>query len=246
MSMENNFYTNYLSKHSPFNSKQPIKEKIEWIKYNFLKHYDKPDKKDLRYLDIGPGLGETLLIWKELGIPNMESIDISPEVVGHIQGLGFKSQVCDVNEYLKKNKETFDFINLNDVVEHVPNNQLFNLSVSLFDALKENGKVLIKVPNGQSPFCGTALYSDITHVQSFTENSFTQFWHNGGFTIFEFYAAEQPVDFKNPVGVFSKYFFMPIFFYLVRLARTYTFHLNPKILTEAIVTVATKRQEKNI
>jgi SAM-dependent methyltransferase len=233
-----NLLENYLEKHLDFGgAMMPIEKKIEWIKYNFLQHYNN-ENKNLNYLDIGPGLGETLVVWNKIGIKNIHSIDLSPEVVAYIKNLGFNCDLIEATEYLKCHKGEFDFINMNDVLEHIPKDELVELGRAVKSALKQGGKFLVKVPNAQSPFFSTGRYADLTHVQSFTEQSLFQFFGIIGFNRFSFFHARYRAD--SFLGLISKYIVMPSVFGLTRLLRAGTFHMNPKILTEAIIVVAEK------
>jgi SAM-dependent methyltransferase len=196
-----------------------------------------PGKK-ATYLDIGPGQGETLILWRKLGYDNIQSIDISNDVCSHIKKLGFNCElVADSTNFLINNKEKFDFIMLNDVVEHINKDELIIFIEAVFDSLKKNGKVLIKVPNAQSPHFSIGRYGDLTHVQSFTELSLTQLMKLGGFENFKFYPDQQETTINTFLG---KYLITPIYFWWIRKIRMATFHNSPEILTQAIILVAKK------
>jgi len=174
-------YKNYLSIHPEMRDKIPMGWKIKWIHYNF-DHIYKNISKQGNILDIGPGLGETLIAWKEMGFKNIKSIDISSEVVSHINKIGFHcQQIKNCIEYLDNNRNTFDCINLSDILEHVPQDNLYSLLLSVYKSLKNNGTVVIKSPNAQSPFFNVGFYADPTHILGFTEHSLSQLFNYGGF-----------------------------------------------------------------
>ncbi len=210
--------------------------KIEWIKYNFSKFFK---GKNATYLDIGPGQGEVLILWKKMGFKNINSVDISSGVYEHIKKLGFNCILVDNTEaYLKNNKEKFDFIMLNDVIEHIPKNELVSFMQNVYLSLKINGRVIIKVPNAQSPHFSIGRYDDLTHVQSFTEKSLYQLLKVAKFKKVNIYPEKFIVrNFKDSL---VKYFTMPIYFWWIRKIRGASGHFSPKILTQAIIAIVHK------
>ncbi len=212
--------------------------KIRWIEHNFSKFFK---GKEAVYLDIGPGQGETLFLWKQLNFENISGVDISRSVCEHIKKLDFDCDLVDSTEiYLKNKKNTFDFIMLNDVVEHISKENLAGFMIAVHEALKIDGRVIIKVPNAQSPHFSLGRYGDLTHVQSFTELSLTQLLKIGGFDEFIF-LPEKQIKNLNIKAIISNYLIMPIYFWWIRKIRSATYHLSPEILTQAIIVVATKK-----
>ena len=65
-------------------------------------------------------------------------------------------------ERIKSNK--FDLIVLFDVLEHIPQNKIINFMKQLNNLLKMNGHIVIRVPNGSSPFGLANQHGDITHI----------------------------------------------------------------------------------
>lgn len=215
------------------------KAKIEWMKCNFLKFF--PGKKKV-YLEIGPGQGETLMFWKELGYENIQSVDIAEDVCEHIQKMGFKCDlVDDTTNFLNNNKEKFDLIMLNDVVEHISKSELVEFMSAVFVSLKKGGAVIIKVPNAQSPHFAVGRYGDLTHVQSFTELSLTQLLNLANFKEFKFYAESIPLKRKLDIKqIIAIKIIMPIYFWWIKKLRNAIAHNSPEILTQAIIAVAKK------
>lgn len=214
--------------------------KIEWIKYNFLKFFPGKEK---TYLDIGPGQGETLILWKQLGYQNIKSVDISEDVCNHIEKLGLKCEYVDnTQNFLKENIESFDFIMLNDVVEHISKEDLVDFMIALHGSLKKEGIVLIKVPNAQSPHFSLGRYGDLTHVQSFTESSLVQLLRIANFDSFDFFAEKTPLHNKSNIKqILAIYFITPLYFWFIRNLRTAISHNSPEILTQSIIAVAKKK-----
>ncbi len=215
------------------------KEKIAWAKENFLRFFPGKGKS---YLDIGPGRGETLLFWKQLGYEDITSVDIAQDVSDHIRNLGFVCTLTDDTvKFLHEKRDSFDFIMLNDVVEHVSKESLVDFMRAVYGSLRKGGLVVIKVPNAQSPFFSVGFYGDLTHVQPFTESSFQQLFRLSNFQKYSFYSERLPVSRSDPKGLFARYIITPIYFWWVRNIRAATGHMNPSILTQSIIAVAEKK-----
>lgn len=232
-------FENYL-KTSPMNRSDNVDEwKIKWQKHNIEKFFLGNQK---RYLDIGPGHGEVLTLWKRLGYEKIESVDISPDVCRHIQEIGFVcTLVQDTTVFLKNNVEKFDFIMLNDVVEHIPKEELVEFIKAAYGSLNKGGRIFIKVPNAQSPHFATGRYADLTHVQSFTESSLFQLLSVGDFSNIRFIAESYPIEISDIKGLLSKYVITPLYFWWTRKIRSAICHESPQILTQAIMAVAEKK-----
>lgn len=68
----------------------------------------------------------------------------------------------------------FDLIALFDVLEHVGAADLVPFVRDLASNLAPNGAILIRVPNGDSPFGGRHQHGDMTHITTFGEFKLVQ------------------------------------------------------------------------
>ena len=64
----------------------------------------------------------------------------------------------------KIKSKKFDLIVLFDVLEHIPQNKILSLMKQLNHLLEKNGNIVIRVPNGSSPFGLSNQHGDITHI----------------------------------------------------------------------------------
>ena len=236
--IENSLVDNYLAT-APIGQITNMTEvKIEWMKLNIVKYFPKPNS---FCLEIGPGQGELLLLWQELGYKNFRSIDISKDVCLHVHKLGFECELVeDDSIFLEKHKNSYDLIVMNDVLEHVPREKVVGLMKSIFSSLKPGGKVIIKVPNAQSPHFSVGRYGDLTHEQSFTELSLTQLFIASGFNEYNYFAEKVPFK-LNIKSLLAIYIIRPLYFWWIRNIRSATGCTSPKILTQAIIAVAEKK-----
>ncbi len=101
-----------------------------------------PYKKNAKYLDIGCGDGSFLKLVKQMG---MEPHGVDPFLKKSVQELKIKNVSLHDAKYPN---EFFDFITLNNVLEHMPNP--LKILIECERILKKEGKILVNVPNSTS------------------------------------------------------------------------------------------------
>jgi SAM-dependent methyltransferase len=69
---------------------------------------------------------------------------------------------------------TFDLIAVFDVLEHLPIDQAERLLSQLRDVLSPQGAILLRVPNGDSPFGRAYQHGDRTHVETYGSEKLQQ------------------------------------------------------------------------
>lgn len=133
----------------------------------------------LSVLEIGFGNG-TFLGFCRSSAHTVSGIETDPELVARARAAGFDA-VQDL-EQLPPARQ-FDLIAAFDVLEHLDRGQLEHLFQRLPGLLKDGGRVLIRVPNGDSPFGGRHQHGDISHVSTFGEFKFRQLAHGCGLAV---------------------------------------------------------------
>jgi 2-polyprenyl-3-methyl-5-hydroxy-6-metoxy-1,4-benzoquinol methylase len=134
-------------------------------------------------LDFGCGGGEFLEFLRERGFTNLHGIDRSNEQVSRCQGRGFAQVrvVPDSVAWLVEHGSQFANIVLNDVLEHIAKPEIVSTLEALRSALRDDGHLIIKVPNAANVFGMVARYLDFTHEVAFTEHSLRQVLLAAGF-----------------------------------------------------------------
>lgn len=217
--------------------------KFHQFDYNYQRLF--PPSLESNVLDIGIGRGEMLSCMKKWGYENYAGIDISPSTVKYCQSLGLNChQIENTVSWLKQQHSKFDLITLLDVLEHFKKDDVIPLLKALHYALKPGAKVIIQVPNLQSPDGQLHRYNDFTHEIGFVEHSLQQVLLVAGFQDFEFRGFEQvfvlkPLNLKKVI----LYFFRTLYWKYVRFVRRISQNLNPEILHPVFYVVATKRSE---
>lgn len=168
---------------SPVNSEYyvPNQRNIEGFEMHFLKFI--PENKNVKVLDIGCGCGQLLYALKQKGYNNIEGVDLGGHQVEITRKLGVKAErISDLEDYLVKNKEKWDVIALSQVIEHFQKDKMLDYLISIRNALKADGKVIIATPN-MALFSGLVQrYTDFTHEVGFTERSLNEVLRIAGFS----------------------------------------------------------------
>lgn len=141
------------------------------------------NKKDISILDLACGHGSLVYCLKHFGYSNVQGVDISAQQVSLAHQLGLTEIKCqDIKEFLVGKKDAFDVIFLMDILEHFTKQELFDYLDMVNQSLKDNGMVIIHVPNAEGIFGMRIRYGDLTHENCFTPQSISQALTACGFT----------------------------------------------------------------
>lgn len=134
-------------------------------------------------LELGCGHGALMYFAQRKGYTRIKGIDGSAEQVAVAEQLGIANvQQGDVLKTLADlDNDSLDAIIAFDVLEHFNRDELIGLVDEIYRVVKPNGRVIIHVPNGDSPFFGHVFYSDLTHETVFTRASLSQLFLSSGF-----------------------------------------------------------------
>lgn len=177
-------YENYSSTHNSYLygdiTKESIRKKFKaWDQY-YKRHL--PIDKSSLILDVGCGDGSFVYYLQTLGYSNVHGIDVSVEQISIGENLGISNlEVGDLVSYLTHAENGFHFIIARDVIEHFTRQETFQILLLVNKALKENGKFLMQVPNGQGLYYTSIFYGDFTHEMAYTSGSVRQLFLNTGF-----------------------------------------------------------------
>jgi 2-polyprenyl-3-methyl-5-hydroxy-6-metoxy-1,4-benzoquinol methylase len=171
-------------------------EMSDWLRV-YLRE-DIPIDRSIPVLDFGCGFGFALRALREEGFVDLRGIEISSEQAEICRRSGFDVTVAtDSVEFLRKNKGRFGLILLLDVLEHVPGNAQIELALAIKEALRPEGRLIVTVPNANSPLAARWRYIDFTHCSSFTEHSLFFVLKSAGF-------GKIRMDNTKGIGTFPK------------------------------------------
>ncbi len=182
MDYRNKFYSKYISSHTACLYSKPTLKEIKkqfpiWQKYfgKFL-----PENKDAKIIELGCGSGGFIYWFKQIGYQVAEGVDISIEQVEIAKKLGIKNiYQADIKNFLNNsitnNSITkYDVVIMRDILEHFTKDEILDILELVYKSLKNNGIIIIQVPNAENPFSGRLRYGDFTHEIGFTANSVRQ------------------------------------------------------------------------
>ncbi|AMV31838.1 cyclopropane fatty acyl phospholipid synthase [Pirellula sp. SH-Sr6A] len=116
-------------------------------------------------LEIGFGNGE-FLEWAKTQNLNITGLEIIPELVTAAVSKGFEafhSNIASESEDNSLAGRKFDCIVAFDVIEHLSTEEIRHFLKKVRDLLSDDGRVILRFPNGESPFSIPLLNGDHTH-----------------------------------------------------------------------------------
>lgn len=237
-------YASYMS--NGFADAHNMKKEFELHSRYFKKNYlgFMPKDKNKYILDLGCGMGHFLYFCEKCGYKNCIGIDTSRENIDFIKRRGtLQVYLSSITDFLKDKEEQFDVIVLNDVIEHLTKEEIFDVLPAVMKAMKKGGVFLVKTPNMANPFVSTAgRYIDITHEVGFTETSMRQVLRATGFKNIEIIGTDVYV--LNPViSIIAKVLSKIINAFLYILSALYG-RKSLKIFEKDILAVAYKEGKR--
>jgi len=145
---------------------------------NFLKKINK----DSRILDFGCGYGRDIKFLISLGFKNVFGLEIDDKARNESSKLTKIFTHLDLNEL----DEGFDLVIMSHVLEHIPKDEIIETLIQIRNAIKEDGSLILMVPNAQSNTGAYWAYEDFTHNTLFTSGSLKYVLLAAGFRNIEF------------------------------------------------------------
>ena len=215
-------------------------QKFIQFEYNYKKFF--PKQTDSKILDIGVGRGEMLICMRDWGYSNYNGVDISKSTIKHCQKHNLNCELTDNTVlWLQNHQGEFDLITMLDVLEHIKKEDTIIFLQALRTSLKKNGKLIIQLPNMQSPDSQLHHFNDFTHEVGFVEHSLKQVLLLAGFTNLHFFGFEEfsRNNFKEIIKKILRFFYWKI----VRFTRAISGNGNPSILNPVFCVIAFKENE---
>ena len=187
----NDYFTNQSSQ------KEHLEDTLKNRKYYndyFLNRF-LPQNKEIRILDLGCGYGSMLASLKGLDYKDFTGVDASKEAISLLKTTDLKEKVIETEiiEFLEKSIEqnsTWDVVLAIDILEHFDKDELVYILSLLKKTINSKGKLIIKIPNIQSPcLSGEIAFGDFTHEVFVTPASLKQVLTSCGFSKIETYEA---------------------------------------------------------
>ena len=108
----------------------------------------------------------------------------------------------DIGNFLTHQPETYDFIHMSHVIEHIPKYSLLWVGDAIFRSLKKNGVLLLRTPNMEGPTPNSSLYVTLAHEYGFCGSNLISLLDICGFDDIRLHdpAGSQQVTFKRKLG----------------------------------------------
>jgi 2-polyprenyl-3-methyl-5-hydroxy-6-metoxy-1,4-benzoquinol methylase len=135
-----------------------------------------PDDKQAAVLDVGFGGGAFLAACLRLGYTNLSGADFGIANKAHVKAwaphaIHLSEIQSDIGSFLADKPETFQFIHMSHVIEHIPKYSLFWVVDALYRALKPGGMLMLRTPNMEGPCANSSLYVTLAHEYGFSSSN---------------------------------------------------------------------------
>ena len=151
--------------------------------HRLVRRHFPPDRSAV-IADLGCGSGALLGVAREAGYGNIMGWDRAPSQVALAAALGIEGvREGDLMEVAARIADgSLDAVIAFDVIEHLTREETLRLADDVRRVLRPGGRWIVHVPNGNSPFVGRVLHSDLTHERAYTRESLAQLAHATGFS----------------------------------------------------------------
>jgi 2-polyprenyl-3-methyl-5-hydroxy-6-metoxy-1,4-benzoquinol methylase len=177
-------FSNYQKTHVHHLDSEDSRPKLEWfnqyVRLNYLPYFQGYAVSDIRVLEIGCNKGFLMAALASLGFRRLTGIDLSPDDIQVAKRLVPEAELLctDAESHLEQENATYDFIILKAVLEHVRKDEVVPFLMKIRNALKDNGLIIIDVPNMDWLMAQHERYMDFTHEVGFTRESLAQVMRN--------------------------------------------------------------------
>ena len=182
-SYKDSLYSQYVSTHISHRKGHSGVALLKRQARGYRQHFGSflPSIKSAKVADLGCGSGSLVWWLQQQGFENAQGVDLSSEQVAVSRELGINGvSEGDVFSFLDKNKK-YDTLFARDLIEHFDKQTVFDFLKKSFVYLEVNGRLVLQVPNAESPYFGRIRYGDFTHELAFTSSSIIQLLSAVGF-----------------------------------------------------------------
>jgi cyclopropane fatty-acyl-phospholipid synthase-like methyltransferase len=121
--------------------------------------------------ELACGHGSFLVWLSQLGFDQIVGVDSSHEQAEIAIQTGATIEIADAIQWISQHpSSSLDIIVAIDFAEHISKDDFMELLSQSIRVLKNKGRLILRLPNGESPFVGSNLFNDITHLWTYTPN----------------------------------------------------------------------------
>lgn len=153
-----------------------------------------PRDKQAAILDIGFGGGWFLAACLRIGYTNLSGADFGIANKAHVKAWAPDAITSweiesDIGSFLAEKPETYEFIHMSHVIEHIPKYALLWVVDALYRALKPGGVLMLRTPNMEGPCANSSLYVTLAHEYGFSSGNLESLLDICGFDEIRFHRA---------------------------------------------------------
>ena len=167
-------------------------------------------------LDVGFGGGWFLAACLRLGYGNLAGADFGIANRRHVKEWAPDAVVLseiksDIGSFLAEKPETFQFIHMSHVIEHIPKYSLLWVVDALYRALQPGGVLMLRTPNMEGPCANSSLYVTLAHEYGFSSGNLESLLDICGFDEICFHppsiahSSFKHSSFKQTIGKFIRW-----------------------------------------
>lgn len=195
-----------MKKYSSYDYGQDYLDWKNWVPENFGRYTDEDREyfatlfklpplrrlqRQARVLEIGFGTGKFLSYAQSRDF-NLCATEVNPRLTEIAATKGFEVVTTDNLDSFADN--SFDLVIAFDVIEHIPQERLLSLFDDIYRVLNNNGTLVARFPNGDSPFGLAYQNGDITHVTTLGSLKARYFASHSGFEDIRLIGDIEPFD----------------------------------------------------
>jgi len=173
-----------------------------------------PGNKQAAILDVGFGGGWFLAACLRLGYTNLSGADFGIAHKAHVKAWApdlitlFEIE-SDIGGFLADKPETYEFIHMSHVIEHIPKYSLFWVVDALYRALKPGGVLMLRTPNMEGPCANSSLYVTLAHEYGFSSGNLSSLLDICGFDEIRFHrASTHQSNLRQAIGKIMRWPFL--------------------------------------
>jgi len=173
-----------------------------------------PSDKQAPILDVGFGTGWFLAACLRLGYTSLSGADFGIANKAHVKAwasdaITLSEIPSDIGSFLADKPETYEFIHMSHVIEHIPKYSLFWVVDALYRALKPGGVLMLRTPNMEGPCANSSLYVTLAHEYGFSSGNLASLLDICGFDEIRFHVPSTPHPrLKQRLGQFIRWPFL--------------------------------------
>jgi len=151
---------------------------IVHIRKKYLEYFSK----EFPIVDIGCGDGFFIRLLKEQGYSAI-GVDANSSCIKKCKERNIRVFREDALSYLEQNQKSFGGIICSHLIEHIPNDHLNSFIRRCYEAMIQNGILLIITPNINNLGGSANFWNDPTHIRPFTLSSMQKLLSKNRFEI---------------------------------------------------------------